>query len=249
MLAFSTVLFELYPGLTGADLRAKLKDYAWKGHKTLGYTRAREEMYGYIYNDPDDQAVYCIYTGLRMSCKYDSQSTGCNSLLNCEHTVPQSFFGKSDPMVSDIHHLRGTWSDANGARSNYPFKQLADKDIDKWYGNNKKVVTSKPNDPENWSALEKNTAWMPRDAQKGDTARAIAYFYTVYPTQAGSITKVIDVDTMIDWDESFAPSELQNQQYLRAVEVQGNKNPYQEERHLVARAYCDQSSKYNCADY
>jgi hypothetical protein len=78
----------MFEGKTGAELRKLLKTEAMKNHKTLGYTRAREEMYSYIYNDPNKNEVDCIYTGSRMPCKYDSMDTQCNPKLNCEHTIP-----------------------------------------------------------------------------------------------------------------------------------------------------------------
>ncbi|CAL6060519.1 Extracellular_nuclease [Hexamita inflata] len=246
---FGLILTELYPGKFGQELRDLLNIYTAEGHKTLGYQRARQEMYGYIYNSPDDQAVYCVYTGSRMPCTYDSMDSACNTDLNCEHTVPQSFFSKKDPMVSDIHHLRATWSKANSGRSNYAFKQLPENGIDTYFGNNFKTTSKKPVDPENWSALDQGK-FMPRQQQMGDTARAVAYFYTRYPTQAGSVTGVFNsVDTMIEWDQKFEPSAEQYQQYLRAVEVQGNRNPFQEERGLVARAYCDMSKKFPCSQF
>eukprot|EP00703_Trepomonas_sp_PC1_P005745 JAP90861.1 Extracellular nuclease [Trepomonas sp. PC1] len=239
-----------YPGKTGADLRKLLKTDCEKNQKTLGYTRAREEMYGYIYNDPKLSAVYCVYSGSKMPCEYDSMDTQCNKQLNCEHTVPQSFFGKKSPMVCDLHHMRATWSTANGARSDYYFSALTEDQIASYYGSEFQTVQKRPKDYQNWSALQKGTAFEPRDAQKGDTARAVAYFYTRYPTEAGSITKTFaSVDDMITWDEQFAPSALQMEQYKRAVEVQGNINPFMLERHLVARAYCDMSKNYNCNDY
>ncbi|CAL5989669.1 Extracellular_nuclease [Hexamita inflata] len=247
---FSLVVSELFPGKYGKELRGLLQKYSQEGHKTLGYSRARQEMYGYVYNDAKDQAVYCVYTGLRMPCKYDSMNSSCNADLNCEHTVPQSFFGKSDPMVSDLHHLRSTWSTANGARSNYPFKELKDSEIDTYYGDKKQTSSSKPKDAENWSGLDSGKSFMPREEQRGDTARAVAYFYTMYPTQAGAITKTFaSVDTMIAWDLAHAPTDVQHAQYLRAVEVQGNKNPFQEEIGLSARAYCDMSKNYPCSKY
>ena len=242
-------LCELFPGYYGKELRDQLKTYAAKGHKQLGYTRAREEMYGYIYNDPSDQADYCIYTGSRMSCKYDSMDTACNEMINCEHTVPQSFFGKSEPMKSDIHHLRPTWKDANSARSNFPFAELSESQVSKYYGDNFTKTTERPSDIENWSYAG-SSKFTPRDAQKGDTARAVAYFFVMYPTQAGSVTSVFpDVDTMIRWDLEHAPTQTQMEQYQRSVEVQGNKNPFQEEIGLVARAYCDKSKNYPCSNY
>ncbi|CAL5997481.1 Endonuclease_I [Hexamita inflata] len=40
-----------------------------------------------------------------------------------------------------------------------------------------------------------------------------------------------------------------SQQYKRVVEEQGNVNPFYEEVGLVARAYCDMSTKYPCSIY
>ncbi|CAL6082407.1 Extracellular_nuclease [Hexamita inflata] len=247
---FQIVFTELFPGVFGKELRSLLKNYTMENHKTLGYERARQEMYSYIYNSQNDQAVYCIYSGSRMPCTYNSMNTSCNAKLNCEHTIPQSFFNKQDPMVSDLHHLRATWSNVNGARSNYPFAQLAENKISAYYGQNFSTIHYKPEDPENWSGLHGSKSFMPREQQKGDTARAVAYFYVRYPNEAGGIGKTMQsVDVMIDWDETFEPSTEQYQQYLRVVEVQGNKNPFQEERGLVARAYCDMSTKYPCSRY
>ncbi|CAL6041586.1 Extracellular_nuclease [Hexamita inflata] len=246
------VLTELFPGKYGKDLRILLKDYTAENATQLGYNRAREYMYGYIYNDPDLNALTCIYTGTQMSCPYNSNSVNCDKEdnLNCEHTVPQSFFGKNEPMRSDLHHLRPTGADVNAARSNFPFNQLEDKYIDEYYGINYQVQQTKPSDVQNWSKLDEEHAFEPRDAQKGDTARAVSYFYVRYPNKGGNVNRVFqNVDYMIEWDEQFPPTELQQQQYNRAVEIQGNKNPFQEERGLVARAYCDFSKKYPCSRY
>ncbi|CAL6009930.1 Extracellular_nuclease [Hexamita inflata] len=249
---------ELFPGKYGQALRDELKAYTAQGAKQLGYDNARAHMYGYIYNDPKDQAVYCVYTGLRMPCKYDSMSTGCNNDLNCEHTVPQSYFNKSEPMRSDVHHLRGSWSTVNSARWHFPFGVLDESKKKQWYGNNKKMVTSAPKDPENWSALDNSGSGKPeytgmfetRDAFKGELARGCAYFYVRYPTQAGPITKLWpNIDDLIDWDIAHPPTALDLVQYQRRVEVQGNKNPFLEELDLTARAYCDLSVKYPCSKF
>ncbi|CAL6088077.1 Extracellular_nuclease [Hexamita inflata] len=243
-------LSQLYPGKYGKELRRLLQNYSSQNHITLGYDRARAEMYGYVYNDAQDQAVYCVYTGLRIPCQYNSMRSSCSGDLNCEHTVPQSLFKKLDPMVSDLHHLRPSWKTANSARANFPFEQLTPQFINSYYGNYKQVQFEQPSDLENWSALETDNAFMPRDEQKGDTARAVAYFYTRYPTEGGNIDQVFNyVDTMIEWDLTHSPSDLQYEQYLRAVEVQGNRNPFQEEIGLSARAYCDMSVKFPCSKY
>ncbi|CAL5997489.1 Extracellular_nuclease [Hexamita inflata] len=247
---FAFVLCTYFPGLTGKKLREALQPVAAENHRKLGYDTSRMHMYSYIYNDAVNNSVECLYTGLMLSCGYNSYNTSCNPDLNCEHSVPQSLFHKQEPMKSDLHHLRPTWSVPNNARSNNPFDDLEELKIDKYYGINKQVTVNKPTDPENWSKIDNNVAFEVRDIQKGDSARAVAYFFVMYPTEAGPITRTFaNVDRMIEWDKEHLPTELQIQQYKRAVEKQGNVNPFYEEVGLVARAYCDMSTKYPCSLY
>ncbi|KAH0572324.1 Extracellular nuclease [Spironucleus salmonicida] len=244
------VLQEYFPGSTGATLREQLNKIASVGYKQLGYNRGREELYGYVMNDPKENALYGCYTGLKMPCKYDQMDTSCNKAgdLNCEHTVPQSFFDKKEPMKGDLYHLRPAWSKSNGARSNYPFSYVEASEVKAYYGNDYQINTARPVDLENWSTLSTKHTFEPRDAQKGDSARAVAYFYTKYPAEFHSLGQTFSrVDDMIEWDLLFAPTELQLQQAQRIQEVQGNINPFMLEHGLVFRAYCDLSEgKYPC---
>lgn len=66
-------------------------------------------------------------------------------------------------MVSDLHHLRVTWKDANSARSNYQFKDLLVEEMTSYYGNNFVKTTNKPAGVWKWSGLEKGKYFEPRD--------------------------------------------------------------------------------------
>ncbi|CAL6067522.1 Extracellular_nuclease [Hexamita inflata] len=246
----TVVLNEYFPGLFGKALREELKPIASKNYKQMGYDTSRTLMYNYIYNNQSNDSVMCVYTGLNMKFKFGTTDPNANPDLNCEHTIPQSFFNKAAPMRSDLHHLRPTWNTANSGRSNYPFNNIEESKVDKYYGNNKQIVTSKPDDVENWSKLDGNINFEVREVQKGDTARAVAYFFVKYPTQAGPITRTFtNIDNLIKWDMEHPPTDLQLEQYKRVVEKQGNVNPFYEEVGLVARAYCDMSTKYPCSLY
>ena len=89
---------------------------------------------------------------------------------------------------------------------------------------------------------------MPYDAQKGDSARSVAYFFTYYDKEIKSLTKTfVRIDDMIDWDQEFYPSEKTLEASQRMIETQGNHNPFIEEEGLVLRAFCDMSEgKYSC---
>ncbi|CAL6000834.1 Extracellular_nuclease [Hexamita inflata] len=174
-------------------------------------------MYGYVYNTRIRytrcimmKAVYCVYTGLRIPCQYNSMRSSCSGDLRTHSSIIT--IQKLDPMVSDLHH---SWKTTNSARANLSFEQLT-LFINSYNGNYKQVQFEQPNDLENWSVLETDNAFMPRDEQKGDTARAVAYFYTRYPTEGGNIDQVFNyIDTMIEWDLIYSPSDLQYERGTR----------------------------------
>ncbi|CAL6075413.1 Endonuclease_I [Hexamita inflata] len=162
---------------------------------------------------------------------------------DCEHTVPQSFFNKQDLMVSDTHHLRTAWSKANNGRQNYPFKRL-NGTSGTFFGPNFTQTTKQPPQIENWSVLDKGK-FMPRQVQLGDTARAIAYFYTRYPTEAGSITKVINVDEIIEWDQPICNTN-NTQELLKCRKTETHimkKKDWSQERTAISpRSFCARST-------
>ena len=59
-------------------------------------------MYNYIDN-VDDQIIG-VYSGYKIDWDYGSKSNNPYP-INCEHTVPQSFFKARAPMKSDLHHI------------------------------------------------------------------------------------------------------------------------------------------------
>lgn len=237
--AYAAIQCSNYAGMSGSTLRTALKKDTYNDyHSTLGYKLARQYMYSYI--DNNDGYLECVYTGLQMKCPYGSMDTGCNSDLNCEHIVPQSFFNEGDPMKSDVHHLRPAYSNANSARSNYPFAEISAANTYKWY-KEKTISTTAPATSEQgeWSRLKKSTSWQPRDKELGDVARAVAYFYTMYPTQAGSIDKVGGAKLFVEWSEENEVTDWERERNDRAEKYQGNRNPFVDCPELVRPALSD----------
>ncbi|GIQ80764.1 endonuclease I [Kipferlia bialata] len=241
----------LYDGLSGAELRAALREDTYVGkHHTLGYSTARKKMYGYI--DNIDGYVYGIYTDLALKYKHGSSDTSQNKDLNCEHIVPQSFFNKQDPMRSDVHHLRPAYDVANSARNHYTFEEVDDALAYKWF-NQKTVATKTPSDPENWSRLMEDEsawgehAWEPRDENQGTVARAILYFYTMYDQYIcldnkpciEEMWKIGDVNMLIQWSADHPPSDWDRTRNEGAEKYQGNRNPFVDSPELVERAFED----------
>lgn len=224
--------------LSGQSLRTWLKSNWYDSyHNTLGYNTARSAMYSYI--DSEGGTVYCVYTGYSQAA---ANTTYLNP-INAEHTVPQSWFNSSEPMRSDIHHLYPTHGSVNSARSNYPFNEINDASTDTWYGLSGSNYTTSGNIPssgiDSWS--ERNgSVFEPREDHKGNLARAIFYFYTMYPTQAGNISDIIsngDINVLYQWhlDDPVDATEITRNN--RTEERQGNRNPYIDYPNIVADAW------------
>jgi 5'-nucleotidase (lipoprotein e(P4) family) len=238
--------------LKGAELRQWLKANWYDGHHTdLGYSLARVEMYSHI-DVAEDGQVYGIYSGFSQ----EGKATTFLNPINAEHTVPQSWFGKKSPMRSDLHHLFPTHKSVNSARGSLPFGDIEDRRSDKWFGIASQFgalqVVAGALPPlavrDGFSEYDKNVAFEPPEDHKGDTARAIFYFYTMYPTQAGGIERIIEsgeLESLYQWhqdDPVVAPggepaTSWEWQRNRRIAGKQGNFNPYVTHPEWVCRAW------------
>ena len=220
--------------LNGSGLRTWLKQNYYDGkHSSLGYSTARMRMYNFI--DNKNNQIVGVYSGYVKSWTFGG--SGTNPMpINAEHTVPQSFFGKSEPMRSDIHHLFPTYNNWNSERSNHPFGEITDSSTDKWmYLSNSQ--SSIPSSNINSYSESISSRFEPREDQKGNTARAIFYFYTMYPTQAGALSKVGDINVFYQWhlQDPVDANEIARNNGIK--QYQGNENPYVSHPEWIGRAW------------
>jgi len=203
--------------LSGENLRAWFKTNWFDGlHTTLGYdgvNGARSYMYNIIDNHSDT---------------YDlTRAAGTSGMIpiNCEHSIPQSFFGALEPMKSDIHHLYPTYQNWNSQRSNLPFADITDADTEKWMNLTLSQTTIPTTDINLFSEF-KSGFFEPREDHKGNLARAIFYFYTMYPTEAGEISLLGDINTFYQWHLNDTEDAKEYQRDDDIFTYQGNANPY-----------------------
>ncbi len=197
---------EDWPGATGLSGQA-LVDYLndeVSGHTVYDYTTARTYMYSAF--DNVGGQVQCVYTGSWVT----TSGIPDGSIMNCEHTWPQSMGAEGDAR-SDMHHLYPSMAVANSARSNYPFGNVVSQD---------------------WSqggslrGLDENgvTVFEPRDEHKGDAARALFYFALRY----GNLYSFLSYQeaTMRDWAflDDVSQKELDRNDAIDAL--QHNRNPF-----------------------
>ena len=185
------------------DLKASLKTITGQGYVQKSYSGARDEMYGNIDNVNGD--VTCVYTG--RAATFNDRPGANNNSFNCEHTFPQGFFSQNLPMRSDIHHLFPTDVTSNSQRGNLEFG----------------VVTGTPT----WSqggSKKGNGVFEPRDAQKGQVARALFYFVLRYQDYSNHVQGQEAI--LRDWFAQYQPNSFDIQRNNDIYAVQNNRNPF-----------------------
>ncbi|MFA5669721.1 MAG: endonuclease [Balneolaceae bacterium] len=227
---------QIFPTQTGAQLIDELQAN-YSVTNPLGYNRARDAMYSTIDNKDGD--VTGVYSGYTITT--NSRGDAYNKGINTEHTWPQGLFDSSEPMRGDIHHLFPTRIDVNGARSNFPFAEIPDNQTTKWFtgaSNQTSIPTSNIDD---YSELLNGTSFEPREDHKGNVARAIFYFWTIYQDNP----KVADdasffngmKDVLLVWHNLDPVDEAEVERSIGAETAQGNRNPFVHDTTLVRRAY------------
>lgn len=204
-------------------LRTWIKQNWYDGlFNDLGYNQARMQMYGFV--DADGGQIECIYTGFQQASGFVTYPNP----INAEHLVPQSFYGSVSPMKSDIWSIRPSHGSPNSARSNKPYGEVPDGSA-QWYGvDGSGNYFSTGSMPANADEFSEGSGgfWEPREEFKGDIARSVFYFYTMYPTQAGDISGVCDPATLYDWHLQDPVDPVEVTRNDRTEIAQGNRNPY-----------------------
>lgn len=231
---------QIAPTLTDTDLINFLQNN-YSVTNSLGYNSGRDAMFNTI--DKKDGQIRCVYTGytITFSNRQDAQNKG----FNTEHTWPQSFFDQESTMRSDIHHLFPTRVDVNGARSNFDFDEIPDDQTDKWYEGSSNQTTKPGANIDDYSELLNNTAFEPREDHKGNVARAVFYFWTIYQDDSDIINDGTDNEAffnrmknvLLEWHDADPVDDTEIARSLAIEGFQGNRNPFVHDTTLVRRAY------------
>ncbi len=237
-------------GLSGEALFSQLHqaNQPSRTHQ-FSYGGARNFMYGTA-DQVNCQGRMGIYTFYSRVCAYGNGGDGnsyqghgdqnrdgvVDKIINAEHLWPQSFFGKATPMVADLHHLQSTFSTPNGRRSNYPFCETR----------NARYSTSSGS-----KLASDRDCFEPTDDVKGNVARAMLYFVTVYHDrsicQAGCNYNEFwkdNVDMFLRWNRQDPPDEVEKYRNEMIFRYQGNRNPYVDDYTLADRIGADVFKKY-----
>lgn len=230
----------IFEGQTGDQLLDNVVD-EYKTETTLTYGMARDTMFSKIYNH--DDSLTCVYTGFTIWLDPTLDPTqaafmdGGPDAINTEHTYPQSL-GATGIARSDMHHLYPTRANVNNIRSNDQFGENADAQTTTWFYLNQDMGNIPSSNIDAYSEY-RNGSFEPREDHKGNVARAIFYFYTMYENQADMPFFEAQISTLCDWHVLDPVDELEWNRTFQIAEYQEDKpNPFILDCTLLERSYC-----------
>ncbi len=192
-------------------------------HTSVGYKKAREYLFGFLFLDGSSPSTYSITTSYcQVVISNDDLSPRDplapmnipdHTVINAEHTWPQSLFSKKfskDTQKSDLHILLPELSPINSQRGNHPFG----------------IVASAANSRCAGAALGKSmsgrTVFEPRNEVKGDVARALFYFSVRYKMAIDAEQESV----LRNWHQMDPVTRQEEWHNEQVFLIQKNRNPF-----------------------
>ena len=254
----------IFPDLEGNQLWSAVVD-EYKPRFVELYTPAREILYTEIFNIHD--TVHTIYTDhqvyLPPSEEYPINYVALNGTANgisAEHIYPRSKGAKEEygNAFSDMHNLAPARWEVNEARSNFYFAEILDTQTDAWFYRDQKLTNTSSLSNEsikNYSEVDiypNNFGYFePRESVKGDIARSVFYFYTMYRTEAIESDSTFFKNMREDLCQWHHQDPVDDTEWNRTVKIssyQDDKmNPFILDCGLANRLYCPENPP-SCQD-
>ncbi len=234
----------VFPDLDGEELRDNVVS-AYLPDTVLNLSPSKDTLYKVVFLHKD--SVECIYSGLRRYLDPDADPSqylfgnGTSTDINMEHSYPRGMGSSTGNANSDMHHLFPSRVDVNADRGSDPFAEIPDANTDSWYYRDL-TQSQRPNVNIDAYSEDNDTSFEPRESVKGDIARAIFYFYTMYKDQADLANPDFFENqrkTLCQWHEDDPVDSLEWERTFKIAKYQFDRpNPFILDCRL-ARLYCD----------
>ena len=214
----------------------------YTSNQFLSYDDARDVLYSEI--DVNNNSVYCLYTNYSVQINdfVDPSTHMYNNGINCEHLWPQSLGADSYPMKNDLHHLRPCKENVNTSRGNKPFNDILDFQTNTWFW----LEYSTNNIPQsniNEYSESGTTAFEAREDIKGDIARSMFYFYTIYTLAADETFFNTQKEILYEWHNNDPTTDQEINRTWDIASYQNNiPNPFVLDSTLIFRSYFYENS-------
>jgi hypothetical protein len=231
-------------GLYGEELRNYLVEN-YKTSQTLGYDEARDILYSEI-DLQEGNLLEGIYSGftIELNLENDPSTDAYNKGINCEHTWPQSYGAGEEPQRSDMHHLFPCKSNVNSSRGNSPFAELIDTETSKWYFGSEQSNSIPTENLDSWAEKKNGGSgyFEPRESKKGDIARAVFYFFTMYNMAADDNFFQEQKEILFFWNSYDPVSEEELARTNAIAQYQDYPNPFVLDQSLAQRIWFEDFS-------
>ena len=241
------------PCKTGQPLIDALKDF-YTPDSTLGYGPARDTLYSKIDNNGLAlSGIYTDFTVMLVEGEDPSISAFQNEQgLNAEHVYPQSKGARDEPGRSDMHNLHPSKVNVNSARGSCVFGDIEDSDTEFWFVLGERFTQIPTTDIDAYSEKdEESCVFEPRESVKGDIARTVFYFYTIYQHKAEAADPNFfsqQKDVLLKWHRLDPISEKEVRRNDLIAKYQGNFNPFIIDTSLVERAFFKADAAYEAGN-
>ncbi|MEQ8706530.1 MAG: endonuclease [Phaeodactylibacter sp.] len=233
----------VFSNLQGGALIQALQD-TYRPNNLLSYGDARDTLYRNI--DARNDTLYCVYTGYSVYLPPGADPTTAafenGTGINTEHTYPRAKGAEAPTPEADMHHLFPTRALVNAARNNFPFTDIPPNQVNAWYYLDQEQSNTPGSNIELYSRVG-DQVFEPRDDHKGDVARAMFYFYTVYQQEANAADPAFFAQqraTLCQWHSADPVSEKEwERTHGIAPYQEGKPNPFVLDCTVADRCYCE----------
>ncbi len=209
------------------------------GRAHYDYDRAREILYGEIDSTVTPFGEFQIYDYYCQKWLGDAEFSGFPAaerpgpghiitakVANVEHTWPQSKFAvpkeKEDWVLrkTDFHHIFPTDTEVNRIRANDEFAEVIASS-----SQSMKCSDGRSGEGQILGELspeKKNHYFEPPSQHKGDVARALFYFSTMYKLEISEYQEAF----LRKWHQEDPPDQREKDRNEKIYKVQGNRNPF-----------------------
>lgn len=225
--------YDSLEGLCGDKLKEAVKN-AVKNHTAIDYGTETWKAFAQMDVKTVNGVDYWwdMYSPNLVKVSYPV--TGAASGMNIEHSVANSWWGKTkNDTYKDLVHLNPSDADANNRKANYPLGEISGNP--KWtngetsYGN---AVTGQGGGAP--------YVYEPCDEYKGDFARVFMYIFTVYDniswasktawmysvSGGKAVLEPWAYNMMIRWSTNDPVSDKETKRNDKINQIQGNRNPF-----------------------
>jgi endonuclease I len=229
----------IFPGLKGDSLRKELVRY-YTPIAIDDYDQSRYKLYQDVFKYQD--SLECFYTGYKILVDKQANILSWTAKfgIQTEHLYPRSKGSEKLPALADMHHLVPVKATVNTLRKNAPYKEIDDRKTKYWLIGDKVFLVPDKNKIDEYSEYVAG-GFEPMESKKGDVARSVFYFYTMYQKQANKADIRFFSAMLTDlcrWHRKDRVDSTEWNKTMAIARIQGNVNPFVIDATLAERCYC-----------